>query len=125
LVGITFKKNAEKEWVIKTIKSFGTPIVVATDKRKVPKVVRKVASTFNAKLFFPKNDMKEEEKEKLCKNLKFQNLHERDAYSAAKKAYNYFENKFRQAERIAKEHNTDSERLKYLVVRSIKMADGY
>jgi len=65
LVGITFKKNAEKEWIVKTIKNFGTPIIVATDRRKVPKVIRKIASIFNAKLFFPKTDMKEEEKEKL------------------------------------------------------------
>ncbi|MGB9703336.1 MAG: DUF460 domain-containing protein [Candidatus Micrarchaeia archaeon] len=125
LVGIIFKKNAEKEWIIKTIKSFGTPIIVATDKKKIPKVVRKIAAIFNSKIFSPKEDMKENEKEKISRGLKFLNLHERDAYCAARKAYNFFENKFRQAERVAREHNVDSEKLKYLVVKSIRMAEGY
>lgn len=127
LVAFEYKKNPNKEWVFQSLKKYGNPVIVATDKKKIPSIVRKIAATFNARLFYPREDILEEEKEKLSSRVKakFENLHERDAYAAARKAYNYFENKFRQAERIAKEHNVESEKLKILIIKNTKMAEGY
>lgn len=62
--------------IIKQIMIFGNPLIIATDKQNVPDKIRKIASSFNAKLFSPDHDLTVEEKERIV-NISMKDDHER------------------------------------------------
>ncbi len=77
------------------------PSVVTCD-REPNDVVRKVAAAFNSRLVYPKKELSIAQKRGITEPFGVRNPHERDACSAAVKAYNSYANKLKQAERIAK-----------------------
>ena len=62
----------------------GEPVIIATDVKKPPATVRKIASTFGAVLFRPKRTISQSEKNSLVRlERKTKNKHEKDALAAA------------------------------------------
>ncbi len=96
---ITSGKNLDRGSLASLISREGIPAVVATDKTPVPDMVRKLASTLNAQLYVPPRSLSTAEKELIVEeftakhNIQIRNAHERDALSAAVKAFRLYEEK--------------------------------
>lgn len=115
LVTASHKASSGVEWLIKSISDIGVPSIVACD-RTPNDVVRKVCTAFNAKLFYPKRELTIDEKTELSGRTNVKNAHERDACSAAIKAYNTYSNKLNQAAHIAKSHNAVVDEIRAKVI---------
>lgn len=111
-------KDLGEEKVVEFISMNGTASLVATDVSPPPKFVSKVSAMVNAPIFYPEKSLTKEEKELLGKNIS--NPHIRDAYSAARKAYNFFINRMRS---IDKEFGIASDSVKHSLLRGRRIHD--
>lgn len=112
-------RQADESWFISTIYSVGTPVIIASDKTEpTNNVIRKINANFNAIIFYPEKIITQKEKKQLARVAGLKDQHERDAYSAALKAYNVHSNKLRQAERIANSmHISNTDAIKAKVIK--------
>ena len=110
-------KSAGLPWFVENIREAGIPIVISSDKKRSHGTVRKLASIFNCVLFAPKEDIQVSRKNEEMHAYKVGSIHERDAVSAAKAAYNRYSNKLNQAERLAKLSNADPDMVKAMVIK--------
>ncbi|MEM3841483.1 MAG: DUF460 domain-containing protein [Candidatus Micrarchaeaceae archaeon] len=112
--------------IIQAITEVGVPLIIAGDKKSPNWMVRKINAAFNSRLFTPKSDITLEEKRETTKGTGIKNEHERDAYSAAIKAYNYHVGKLRQAEKIAnmRSNSADAEEVMAKVIRKYSISEA-
>ncbi len=89
------------EGIIAHIREIGTPVIVAGDKPVPSLLVRKINAAFNARIFTPEREFSMSEKRITADRAPIRDIHERDAYFAAIKAYNAFANKLNHVARIA------------------------
>lgn len=92
------------------IVSKGDPVIIATDKKDAPDFVQKVAATFGAKLFVPKENLTLAQKEALTKKFRqldarsassgFSNDHEKDAMASAVYAKKNFSSFFQKIDKV-------------------------
>ncbi len=87
--------------MVEVIRNAGVPSIIAGDKKHTNALVRRINAAFNSRLFEPQADITLEEKRNAVKGTGIKNEHERDAYAAAFKAYNYYVSKLRHVERVA------------------------
>ncbi|MBO8182972.1 MAG: DUF460 domain-containing protein [Archaeoglobus sp.] len=129
ILGIKSKKGWSFSEVIEYIRSFGTPVLVATDRASPPDYVNKIKASFNAVLYTPKENMTVERKSILVKSSikgfdkghKILNDHERDALSAAFEAYNSYKSKLKNIEkRIPAGFDLDLAKAKVIKGMSVK-----
>lgn len=106
VIALSHDRYGGAEWLIKTITKYGVPVVIATDRQHANSMLKKLRATFSAALFEPSKDITIEEKRKLARAMSIKNQHERDAYAAAKAAYNSYANKLNQAAAIAAQNST-------------------
>ncbi len=120
------RRNIGKAEIIKYILDIGTPSIIATDKIPCPNSVLKISSSFNVKLYVPDKELSQNEKNRLIKenNIQTENDHERDAYSAAYKAYTEYLNRLRQIDNLNKYNEEEKDKLKHLIIngQSLKNA---
>ncbi|MBU5690281.1 MAG: DUF460 domain-containing protein [Candidatus Aenigmatarchaeota archaeon] len=97
IVFLSSKSNVGLSYFSKIISSHGKALVIATDRNPSPKSVEKLSKSIGAKLFVPEESLSVREKEELVKrfDIKIKNDHERDALSAAVKAYKSYANLLR------------------------------
>ncbi|NJE25648.1 DUF460 domain-containing protein [Thermococcus sp. MV5] len=83
------ERNMAVSDIIRFISEIGHPIIIATDVNPAPGLVEKMARSFKAVLFVPRESLKVEEKNELLRNLgvTVEDDHQRDALTAAYKAY--------------------------------------
>ncbi len=104
-------------WFIKTIRSCGVPSLIATDRRNAGLMLKRLGAAFNAVAFSPPSDISVKEKHRLARQAGIKDQHERDAYAAAKTAFNAYANKLGQAASIAARRNAaDVEAIKAKVI---------
>lgn len=107
------EKQANDERMVEVIRHVGIPSLIACDVKKPPSFVSKVAARFNVRVFRPSRNLSTYEKKKLGANIL--DTHMRDAYAAAVKAYNNYNNRFRQIDNLpTHEHKNE---LKHLVLQ--------
>lgn len=102
----SFKEISRSE-IIKHIISYGKAVLIATDVYPPPKMVKKLASTLNSKIYSPSKTFTVSSKTELVDSYlsevsssKFpDNAHERDALAAAIKTYKHYQKKMNQIER--------------------------
>lgn len=111
------------EWFVGQIRSVGTPVIIASDKKGEEGTLSRLAAAFGSRVYVPRSDMSVRKKKFLIENEKpVESLHERDALAAAVNAYNAYANKFNQAEKLAREHNYENiDELKAMVVMKFSM----
>jgi len=118
--------------IIRTVTKFGNPVVIASDVRRVPLVVEKIASILGCTVYTPPRDLSVKDKRRVVQenvvNFKdvVKNSHQRDAIAAALKAYFNFKNKFMQLEAKAKELNLSRpqiERAKALIIKGLTIKE--
>ncbi len=98
LLYLRSKKHFSSSHIIKRITVFGRPLIIATDKKKVPHKIKKIASSFNAKIFSPDHDLTIEEKERVV-NISMKDTHERDALAASLFAFKLYASQFNTIDR--------------------------
>jgi len=103
---INSSKELNMSSLIKKSNELGNPLIIGTDKKKIPHFVNKFAAQFNAKIVSPKEDLSVDEKNKLTQDYKLNN-HERDALAAALFAYNNYEKLFSKIEYHLKEFDKE------------------
>ena len=86
------------DW-IEEISAAGKPVIVATDKSRMPSTVEKIKRAFSAVPFVPAEEKTQEEKYSVTSGYSYANDHERDALYAALEAHKFFKNKYRNIER--------------------------
>ncbi len=96
---ITSGRELDRGEILSKLTSIGIPVIVATDKNPPPEMVRKLAAMLKAQLFVPSRSLSTSEKEILVSEysrlygIGVKNTHERDALSAALKAYRFYQDK--------------------------------
>ncbi len=68
--------------IVSTILKFGKPLIIATDKKKIPPAISKIAASFNCKISNPDHDLAVGEKDRIV-NIDIGDSHEKDALAAA------------------------------------------
>ncbi|MBU5688664.1 MAG: DUF460 domain-containing protein [Candidatus Aenigmarchaeota archaeon] len=92
IVFLTSKTNTSISSFSQMILKHGKAIIVASDRKPLPKSVEKLAKSLGAKLFYPPESLSVHEKIELVKryDIRTKNDHERDAVAAALKAYKHY-----------------------------------
>jgi len=96
---VTSGRELDRGEILSKLTNIGIPVIVATDKNPSPEMVRKLAAMLNAQLFVPPRSLSTSEKEILVSEytrmfgITIKNTHERDALSAALKAYRFYQDK--------------------------------
>ncbi len=113
------------EWFVEKIRGAGTPVIIASDKKKPNKLPSKLSAIFGAILFSAGYDIGVKRKQELAHRYGISNLHERDAMSAAVAAYNAYQNKLKQAGVFARNNNLqDPDKIKAMVIRRYSMHEA-
>lgn len=121
-------KEVHRSKIINEIIRHGRVVLVATDVYPPPKMVKKLASTLNSKIYSPPKVLTVESKNELVYEFinerKFntfpENAHQRDALAAAIKTYKHYEKKFNQIEKRGAEkkiNSTQIDEIKNLVIK--------
>src|SRR3989344_3861730 len=110
---------------VRIIESFGTPSLIACDVTPPPEAAQKIASYFSCRLFFPRQNVREEEKRAIERGAGTENNHERDAYSACILAYRQHANKLRQIDALQELAQDDKEKIKHLLLRGYRLKDAF
>jgi predicted RNase H-like nuclease (RuvC/YqgF family) len=110
-------KNIQNEDIIKYISDLKYVVLIATDKKEIPKTILDIASKLNIGVYSPKEDISLEIKNKYYKdeNLKniFENNHEFDAYISAIEALKKLKEIFEKAKRFSESQEEYIKILKY------------
>ncbi|VVB57756.1 Uncharacterised protein [Candidatus Anstonella stagnisolia] len=109
---------------IGAVEKLGTPSIVATDVYPAPENVLRVASSFNAKLFVPRGNVREDMKREIAKDANVSNAHERDAYCAAVLAYRAHANKLRQISALPDFSVEEKEKLMHLTINGYTLKNA-
>ncbi|WEL23545.1 DUF460 domain-containing protein [Candidatus Nanohalovita haloferacivicina] len=93
-------KNFPPSQIIEKIIETGKPIVVTSDKAKMPSKVDKIASSLGAETYVPDRDLEQDKKKELGHG---ENSHEIDAAASAINAYNNMQREIRKIEKFSNE----------------------
>lgn len=118
VVGVDTGRFVGLEWFVDRVRERGIPVIIASDKRNAQELVHRLAAIFGSHVFTPSADISVDRKQHIAHGYNLENLHERDALSAAMTAYNFYANKLKQAEKIAKGMRVeDIDKVKALVIK--------
>lgn len=115
------EKEASDERIVKILSGFGVPVIIASDTHPPSSFVQKIAARLNVKVFSPKESMTKLEKREIGSAI--EDVHVRDAYAAAVKAYRKYQNRLRQIEKMDLE-SMEKEKLKRMVFGGKRIADA-
>ena len=115
------------EAALAALESWGTPSLIASDVRPAPELVLRLASAFNAALFVPERPWREEDKKRAVReafehfSFPVENVHERDALSAAVQAWRHHQNLLRQSSGLELSE-ADLESLRHLLLQGFRQS---
>ncbi|MGC9132868.1 MAG: DUF460 domain-containing protein [Nanopusillaceae archaeon] len=102
-------KNISNEEIIRYISDLNNVVLIATDKREIPKGILEISSKLNIGVYYPKKDIDLETKNKYYTNNKlkdiFENNHEFDAYISAFEALKKVKDIIEKARKVSKDEN--------------------
>ncbi len=124
LISTFSQKNLSKSEISDFIIRHGTPILISSDVYPVPNLVKKIAASFNARLYYPKSQLSKSMKKKLVETIIHSkiNIHESDALSAVIYAYNQFLPKFNQIDDL-KFTTLEKEIARGLIIQGISITE--
>ncbi|MCK5282969.1 MAG: DUF460 domain-containing protein [Nanoarchaeota archaeon] len=127
VIDIGSAKEIGLSGLIKQIVRNGFPVVVGTDKAKVPDLIGKFAAKTGCKIAAPEYDLKVGEKKLLIKNYIFRNTHEMDALASALYAYNYYTDLIKRIMKYVKVNSKEqitNELIIYVIRRGLPIKDA-
>jgi uncharacterized protein len=142
ILSVNSFKEASRAEITKHIISFGRTVIVATDVHQPPRLVKKMATSLNSKIYAPYRDLAVSAKNEMADNYIYssdnrqltrrsrdiepdlipQNAHERDALAAAIQGYKKYQKKLEQIEKRALNLGIPSEmvdEVKIMVINEI------
>lgn len=81
------QRGFDRDMVVAELVKAGRIFLIGTDKAKVPNLVREVAASLGAEVVAPQEDLRVEEKREMARGLDLANMHELDAFAAARVAW--------------------------------------
>ncbi|NYZ74069.1 DUF460 domain-containing protein [Candidatus Micrarchaeota archaeon] len=111
-------KEASDEKMVEIISHVGVPVLVASDTHPPSHFVQKIAARLNVRVFSPRESLKKTEKREMGSEIA--DVHIRDAYAAAVKAYRKYQNCLRQIDAMSP---PDAEELKRMVIMGHRIAE--
>ncbi|KYC44682.1 MAG: hypothetical protein APG12_01616 [Candidatus Methanofastidiosum methylothiophilum] len=96
VLAIISKRSFSMSDVKEEIRKYGYPLIFASDVHPPSGFIEKLSTSFDSILYVPPLSIPVREKNELSKDHETTNAHERDALSAALKAYLHYKNKFTQ-----------------------------
>jgi len=126
-IAVKSSKELKLDRIIKDTEEQGTPLLVGTDRKKCPGMVKKFAAKTGAKKAVPAYDLSGTEKNIMTKGFNAKNSHQKDAIAAALLAYKQYEALLKRIDKaLMKEGKSElSDEVKSIVIRkkiSIKKA---
>ena len=122
------ERNMPVGEVFRFISELGHPVIVATDVSPAPGFVEKIARSFKAQLFVPRESLRVEEKNELLRNLGItvDDDHQRDALAAAYKAYLRLKPKLEHVEAKLREAGLSkkADEVKALVIQGYNLGEA-
>jgi len=122
------ERNMPVGEVFRFTSEIGHPVIVATDVSPAPGFVEKIARSFKANLFVPKESLRVEEKNEILRNLgiKVEDDHQRDALAAAYKAYLRLKPKLEHVEAKLREAGMSkkADEVKALVIQGYNLGEA-
>lgn len=110
IIAVHSQKQFSPSEMIKQLVDVCHPVVIGTDKGKLPFHVSVIARRFGATLIIPPQDLKQEEKRLMVAGYPRSNDHERDALASACYAWRKLLPKLEKLVRYLKEHPVDDQR---------------
>lgn len=112
------EKEASDEKIVGVISKVGVPVLIASDTSPPSHFVQKMAARLNVKVFSPKESLTRLEKRAIGRDI--EDVHTRDAYAAAVKAYRRYQNRLRQIDSMAV---GNKDKLKKMVIQGERIAE--
>lgn len=102
LISLKSKRGFKKSEILDIITKKGKPLIVAGDRRPLPKSVEKLASILGCKSYHPVKTLSTVDKERLANDFmrKIKNDHEKDALASALQALNEHSHIFKRTENL-------------------------
>ena len=129
--GKLLDKGSSKELglsdLIKIVIKYGIPIIVGTDKAKIPGFVEQFAAKTGSKIVFSETDLKVEEKRALTKEYIYKDSHEMDSLASALYAFNSYSNLISRIKKYieeTKKHYLFNQLLIYVIKEDISIKDA-
>lgn len=118
--------------ITRVLTEYGKPILFASDVNPPPGMISKLAALHKADLFFPQKSLKTFEKSEIVEKasaeqgIKASDTHQRDALSAALKAYSIHKNKLDQCEAHVRSggKGADLDAVRALVLKGFSISDA-
>src|SRR3989338_7969388 len=104
VIALKSSKNLGLNGLLEDVLKEGKAISVGTDKAKVPNLVNLFSAKTGARIFYPKEDLRVEEKRELTKKFDAKIGHENDALAASLFAFNRIKGIIDRIESYAKEN---------------------
>lgn len=117
------KRSFKKGEMIDTITDMGKPLLVAGDRRPIPKSVEKMARSLGCRPFYPKKSLSVSEKKWIVRKFKddIKDNHEKDALASALFAFKYYSNLFKRTHDVLESQGLS--KLYDRVVRTVVTGD--
>ncbi|MBS3124982.1 DUF460 domain-containing protein [Candidatus Woesearchaeota archaeon] len=87
LIAIGSEKEFNRDKLIAELVTHGRTLVIGSDKAKLPSFVQETAAKLGARVFFPHQDLRVEEKRDMTRGYVFDGMHQMDALAGALLAY--------------------------------------
>ncbi len=121
-------KEISRSEIIKHIISYGKAVLIATDVYPPPKMVKKLASTLNSKIFSPnrtftvssKTELVDGYLKEISSPVSPENAHERDALAAAIMTFKHYQKKLSQIDKRTEKlglSNVEIDQIKRIVIK--------
>lgn len=121
LIASGCEKEAGDERLVKLITDAGIPVLLAADTHPPSHFVLKTAARLNVRVFYPAQSMTKLEKRRM--GAQIGDVHARDAYAAAIKAFRRHQNRLRQIDAMEAWGQKERDELKMMVICGMRIAD--
>ncbi|MDH5811675.1 MAG: DUF460 domain-containing protein [Candidatus Methanomethylicaceae archaeon] len=132
VIHLSSGRGISRGQITRILSSLGRALIFASDVRPPPSMVLKLSASHNAITYFPEQSLKTSEKMEIVEKLtleqkiKVADAHQRDALSAAFKAFSFYKNKLEQCVSHVKEMGVqvNLDDIKAQVIRGMSIKDA-
>ena len=107
VVSVKSAKNLGINALLAEVMQLGKIVVIGTDKAKIPSLVEDFSAKTGARIIYPKDDLKVEEKKGMVKEFKTENEHQDDALASSLFAFKQIKGILERIDSYARENNKE------------------
>ena len=108
VVSINSSKNLGLNGLLNEVLNAGKVVVIGTDKAKIPSLVGDFSAKTGARIVYPKEDLKVEEKKSMVKEFKTENEHQDDALASSLFAFKRIKGILERIDAFVKENKKEN-----------------